>query len=65
MRRLVNRSLSQSDKTVASGNAIGPERHVIAEGYRLVISLGRWNFCLMTTLTLILTLRSSQRLPLP
>jgi len=39
----------------ASGNAIGPERHAIAEGYRLVMWLGRWNCCLMTTLTLILT----------
>jgi len=48
----------------ACGNAIGPERHVIAERYRLVMWLGRWNFCLMTTLTLILTLRPSRRLPL-
>jgi len=32
----------------AGGNAIGPERHVIAERYRLVMGLGRWNFCLMT-----------------
>ena len=36
----------------ASGTGIGPERHVIAEGYRLVMWLGRWTFCLMTTLTL-------------
>ena len=36
--------------TVAAGrNAIGPERHVIAEGYRLVTWLGRLNFCLMTS----------------
>jgi len=49
----------------ASGNAIGPEHHVIAEGYRRVMWLGRWNFCLMITLTLILTLRPSRRLPWP
>ena len=49
----------------ASWNAIGPERHVIAEGYRLVMWLGSWNFCLMTTLTLILTLRPSRCLPWP
>ena len=49
----------------ASGNAIGPERHVIAEGYRLGVWLRRWNFCLTTTLTLILTLRPSRRLPWP
>jgi len=47
----------------ASGNATGPERHVIAEGYRLVVRLGRWNVCLMTTITLILTPRPSRRLP--
>jgi len=47
----------------ASGNANGPERHVIAEVYRLVMWLGRWNFYLMTTLTLMLTLRPSRRLP--
>jgi len=52
--------------TVAvSVNAIGPERHVIAEGNRLVMWLGKWNVCLMTTLTLILTPRHSRRLPIP
>jgi len=49
----------------AGGNAIGPERRVIAERYRSVMWLGRWNFCLMTTLILILTLRPSRRLPWP
>jgi len=49
----------------ASGNDIGPERHVISEDYRFVMCLGRWNFCVMTTQTLILTLRPSRRLPWP
>src|SRR6218665_1290574 len=42
---------------LCSSYAIGPERHVIAEGYMT----RKLNFCLKTTLTLILTLRPSRR----
>src|SRR6218665_3347614 len=40
-----------------SSYAIGPERHVMAEGYMT----RKLNFCLEPTLTLILTLRPSRR----
>jgi len=44
-----------------SSYAIGPERHVIAEGYMT----RKWNFCLKPTLTLILTLRPSRLVSWP
>src|SRR6218665_758693 len=44
-----------------SSYAIGPERHVIAEGYMTL----KLNCCLKPTLTLILTLRPSRRVFCP
>ena len=59
-----NLDVSTAPSTVAaSWNDNGPERHVTAKAYKLVMWLGRWNFCLKTSLTLILTLRPSWRLP--
>src|SRR6218665_1992808 len=55
---IINLAVSRSPTFgLRSSYAIGPERHVIAEGYMT----RKLNFCLKPTLILILTLRPSRR----
>jgi len=60
----LHKDVSTALSTVpASWHAIGPERHMTAQSYKLVMWLWRRNFWLMTTLTLIL--KPSRCLPWP